>query len=101
MPVKYVKMIKDGKIEKIQEDRVERFLEVGFELVEASTRKKSQSSKDKISATAQVTSISEEEADEDWDPLTDEPWAESAEAVFAPEGERLTDSDSEYANEED
>ena len=76
MPVKYVKMWKDGTWELIQEDRVDRFLEVGYSL-EPSSEKKSpaKASKNKITADAQVTSkqsdeeaisIDETEVEEDW-----------------------------------
>ena len=76
MPVKYVKMWKDGTWELIQEDRIDRFLEVGYTL-EPSSEKKSpaKASKNKITADAQVTSkqsdeeaisIDETEVEEDW-----------------------------------
>ena len=76
MPIKYVKMWKDGTWELIQEDRVDRFLEVGYSL-EPSSEKKSpaKASKNKITADAQVTSkqsdeeaisIDETEVEEDW-----------------------------------
>lgn len=76
MPIKYVKMWKDGTWELIQEDRVDRFLEVGYSL-EPSSEKKSpaKASKNTITADAQVTSkqskeeaisIDETEVEEDW-----------------------------------
>ena len=73
MPVKYVKMIKDGSWENIQEDRVSRKLEEGWSLwQEPETKKESprKNSKDAITVDAQVTSESEEEPieedDGDW-----------------------------------
>jgi hypothetical protein len=100
--VKYVKMWKDGSFELVEEDRVERFLAVGFTLDEATAEKKSpakRGKKNKITADAQVTSIKEDE-EEEWDPLTGEDWADSIESVSAPEGERLSDLDSDNAKEE-
>lgn len=57
MPVKYTKMYKDGSWQKIEEDRVERFLEEGW-TIEPKSEKKSQGkgSKNKIAASATVTS---------------------------------------------
>ena len=57
MPVKYTKMYKDGAWQKIEEDRVERFLDEGW-TIEPESEKKSPSkgSKDKITAQATVTS---------------------------------------------
>ena len=93
--MQYVKMWKDGSWEFIQEDRVERFLEVGFSLEkpEPTSEKKSQAKgrKNKITADAQVTKKSEEE-EEVWDPLSGEDWADSIESVSAPEGERIIDA---------
>jgi|SRR5210317_419278 hypothetical protein len=70
MPVKYIKMINlDGTKEAIQEDRVQRFLDQGYKLADSGKEKKSQksSSKNKISATAQiVTSPKEESKTEDY-----------------------------------
>jgi len=58
MPIKYVKMYKDGTWENIQDDRVERFLEVGWSLTPPSEKKSQRKgSKNKITAEAQVTSI--------------------------------------------
>ena len=99
--VKYVKMWKDGSFELVEEDRVERFLAVGFSLdEEPKAEKKSQAkgSKNKITANAQVTSITEEE--EEWDPLSGEDWADSIESVSAPEGETVSDDESNNAKEE-
>jgi len=102
--MKYIKMIKDGAIELIQEDRVERFLEVGYQIFDTSTLEKKspakRGKKDRITANAQVTSIKEEEAEEEWDPTSGEDWADSEESVYAPEGERLIDADSNNAKEE-
>jgi len=100
--VKYVKMWKDGSFELIEEDRVERFLAVGFTLDEATAEKKSpakRGKKNKITADAQVTSIKEDE-EEEWDPLSGEDWADSIESVSAPEGERISDDKSNNAKEE-
>ena len=76
MPIKYVKMWKDGTWELIQEDRVNRFLEVGYTMEPASEKKSpAKASKNKITADAQVTSkqskeeaisIDETEVEEDW-----------------------------------
>lgn len=76
MPMKYVKMWKDGTWELIQEDRIDRFLEVGYTLEPASEKKsQAKGSKNKITADAQVTSkqsdeeaisIDETEVEEDW-----------------------------------
>ena len=90
---KYVKMWKDGSFELIEEDRVERFLAVGFTFDEepkAEKKSPAKSSKKKITADAQVTSIKEDE--EEWDIFSGEDWADSAESVSAPEGERVSDS---------
>lgn len=98
---KYVKMWKDGSFELIEEDRVERFLAVGFTLDEqpkAEKKSPAKGSKNKITADAHVTSIKEDE--EEWDPLTGEDWADSIESVSAPEGERISDSESNNAKEE-
>ena len=100
--VKYVKMWKDGSFELVEEDRVERFLAVGFTLdVEPKAEKKSQAKgrKNKITADAHVTSIKTEE-EEEWDPLSGEDWADSIESVSAPEGERISDAESDNAKEE-
>ena len=100
--VKYVKMWKDGSFELIEEDRVERFLAVGFSFdEEPKAEKKSpvKGRKNKITAGAQVTSIKPDE-EEEWDPLSGEDWADSIESVSAPEGERISDLDSENAKEE-
>lgn len=72
MPVKYTKMIKDGSWELIQEDRVSRKLEEGWEIYQPETKKESprKNSKEAITVDAQVTSESEEEPieedDGDW-----------------------------------
>jgi hypothetical protein len=47
-----------------------------------------------------VTSIKEDEEEEWWDPNSGEDWADSIESVSAPEGERLSDLDSDNAKEE-
>jgi len=63
MPIKYTKMWKDGSWEFIQEDRVNRFLDEGWTKQPESEKKvtKSNGSKNKISAKAQVTSKASEE----------------------------------------
>ena len=99
---KYVKMWKDGSFELIEEDRVERFLAVGFTFDEepkAEKKSPAKGRKNKITADAQVTSIKEDE-EEEWDPLTGEDWADSIESVSAPEGERISDDESNNAKEE-
>lgn len=100
--VKYVKMWKGESFELVEEDRVERFLAVGFKLEEPKAEKKSPAKgrKNKITADAQVTSIKKEEEEEWWDPNSGEDWADSIESVSAPEGERLSDLDSDNAKEE-
>lgn len=99
MPVKYVKMKKDGGWQNIEADRVERFLEEGWSMVdEPKSEKRSprKSSKDAITADAQVTSSESEEEDiveqEDWD-IHSEEWADSEEA--------LSDLEDETANKEE
>ena len=99
MPVKYVKMKKDGGWQNIEADRVERFLEEGWSLVDQSEPKKRsprKSSKEVITADAQVTSSESEEEDiveqEDWD-IHSEEWADSEEA--------LSDLEDETANKEE
>ena len=73
MPVKYVKMWKDGTWEFIQEDRVDRFLEVGYTMQPSSEKKSpAKSSKNKITADAQVTSKQSEEAEISVDETVDE-----------------------------
>jgi hypothetical protein len=61
--MKYTKMWKEGSWEKIQEDRVERFLSEGWTLEKPTEEKvtKSKGSKNKITADAQVTSKASEE----------------------------------------
>lgn len=85
MPVKYVKMKKDGGWQNIEADRVERFLEEGWTLVDqpdAKKRSPRKNSKEVITVDAQVTSSeSEEETAEDWDPNIED-WADSEEAVI-------------------
>lgn len=99
---KYVKMWKDGSFELIEEDRVERFLAVGFTFdEEPKAEKKSpvKGRKNKITADAQVTSIKEDE-EEEWDVFGGEDWADSVESVSAPEGETVSDDESNNAKEE-
>lgn len=73
MPIKYVKMYKNGSWEFIQEDRVNRFLEEGW-TVGSTQEKKSpaKSSKNKITADAQVTSSDKVEEEEIEDVLEEE-----------------------------
>lgn len=90
----YVKMIdNNGQTVKVEQDRVNRFLDEGWKLNEPASEKKSQAKgkKDKISASAEVTSqpvveeIEQEcpecggdhayencDKDEDWDILEDD-----------------------------
>ena len=91
MPITYVKLYKDGAWQKVESDRVERFLELGWS---RSTEEKSLT-KDKITVSAEVTSSKSENEDvceecendpcdcepEDWDPLSGEDWADSEESV--------------------
>jgi len=101
MPIKNVKMWKDGSWKYIEEDRIQRFLEEGWTLEQPTSEKKSQAKgrKNKITADAHVTSIKEDE-EEEWDPLSGEDWADSIESVSAPEGERISDAESKNAKEE-
>lgn len=75
MPVKYVKLTKDGVTQKVQSDRVERFQELGWSKV----KEEKSLSKNKITACAEVTSMSEDEV-EDWDPSQGD-WADSEESI--------------------
>ena len=76
MPVKYVKMYKNGSWEFIQEDRINRFLEEGWTMNnDGSTQEKkspAKSSKNKITADAQVTSSDKVEEEEIEDVLEEE-----------------------------
>lgn len=76
MPVKYVKMYKNGTWEYIQEDRVNRFLEEGWTMNNDGSiqEKKSpgKSRKNKITADAQVTSTDKVEEEEIQDVLEEE-----------------------------
>lgn len=87
MPVKYIKIYKDGEKQKIEADRLKRFLELGWS---ESPEKESQSggSKNKITAVAEVTSnevvededhVCDENCNHDWDPA-EEDWADSEES---------------------
>jgi hypothetical protein len=99
MPIKYVKMFKNGSWEYIQEDRVNRFLEEGWTLENQSPvqgkKSPAKGRKNKITADAQVTSIKAEETEE-WDPTTGEDWADSIESIV----EEQTEDDSNNAKEE-
>ena len=79
MPMKYVKLYKNGTWEKIQEDRVERFLEEGWTKQPESEKKvtKSKSSKNKITADAQVTSKASEEKEN----YSLESWGDDPDAI--------------------
>lgn len=75
--VKYIKMYKNGESPAmIEEGRVERFLEQGWLTVEPSIDKegsqKSKSSKNKITAVAQVTSKTSDEEEVSAEPSKDE-----------------------------
>ena len=77
MPIKYVKIYKDDAWQKVESDRLQRFLELGWSEKQPAPEKKSpaKASKNKITADAQVTSkqsdeeaisIDETEVEEDW-----------------------------------
>jgi len=85
MPTQYVKMYKEGNMERIPEDRVKRFQEHGWS-IEPEVKS---SSKNKIKASAKVTSESKTEP---WDPLTGESWADSEESMSV-EDELPTDEE--------
>lgn len=63
MPVTYIKVWKDGAWQKVEEDRLQRFLEQGWAL----GQEEKSLSKDKISVSAEVTSkeVVEEELEEE------------------------------------
>jgi hypothetical protein len=92
MPVKYIKLINpDGIKEAIQEDRVQRFLDQGYKLADSGKEKKSQksSSKNKISATAQIVTSSPEDDSESY------AWHDDEELKdLAPEQVEVEDEDS-------
>lgn len=95
----YTKMIdQNGDVVSVELDRVQRFLDQGWTMVDQPSVKKEspRKGKNRIVAEAQVTS---NEVEEEWDPLTGEEWADSVESVYAPEGEQLKDF--ETANKED
>jgi hypothetical protein len=78
MPITYVKLYKDGAWQKVESDRVERFLELGW----TKDQEAKSLTKDKISVSAEVTSSKSEDEVEDWDPLSGESWADSEESMF-------------------
>ena len=61
MPINYVKLWKDGAWQKVEADRVERFLEVGW----STSNEKKSLTKDKITVSAEVTSNVVEDVQED------------------------------------
>lgn len=64
MPVNYVKLWKDGAWQKVEADRVERFVELGWSQV----NEEKSLTKDKITVSAEVTSnVVEEDVEEDFD----------------------------------
>lgn len=79
MPTQYTKMIdNNGAVIPVEQDRVERFLSEGWTLVESKEEKKvtkSKSSKNKITANAQVTSkeLSQEEGNQSLESWGDNP----------------------------
>ena len=77
--MKYTKMWKNGSWEKIQEDRVERFLSEGWTLEKPTEEKvtKSKGSKNKITADAQVTSKASEEKEN----YSVESWGDDPDAI--------------------
>ena len=90
--MKNIKMHQDGDWNYIQEDRVNRFLEEGWSLQKPKSEKKSpaKTSKNKITADAQVTSkpveaevhVHDENCGHDWDPSSGEDWVDSEESVI-------------------
>lgn len=74
MPPKYVKIYKDGEWQKIESDRVERFQDEGWSLDPV----KKSLTRNAITASAEVTSIVEEQIDEVEDP----DWNEDLEEMF-------------------
>lgn len=89
MPITYVKLWKDGAWQKVEEDRVERFVELGWS---RSIEEKSLT-KDKITVSAEVTSSKSDndicedcghdpcDCPEEWDPSQGD-WADSEEAMI-------------------
>lgn len=61
MPVTYVKLWKDGAWQKIESDRVERFIELGW----SKDNEEKSLTKDKITVSAEVTSNVVEQVQED------------------------------------
>lgn len=75
---KPIKIYKNGESKYTEQDRLKRFLDEGWSLntgVESPT----QGSKDKIVATAQVTTEVEDE--QEWDVFSDEDWSDSVESI--------------------
>ena len=63
MPVTYIKLYKDGAWQKVEQDRVERFLELGW--AKDQEDKSHYGSKEKIVAVAEVTSSESEELEQE------------------------------------
>lgn len=63
MPVTYIKVYKDGAWQKVEQDRLQRFLDQGWAL----DQEEKSLSKDKISVSAEVTSkeVVEEQSEEE------------------------------------
>lgn len=66
MPVQYTKLWKDGQWQKVEQDRVQRFLDLGWSKDPESEKASQAHSKDRISVEAKVTST-KSESEEDWD----------------------------------
>lgn len=66
MSVEYTKLWKNGEWQKIEQDRVQRFLDEGWQLDPKSEKASQAASKDRITASAEVTST-KSESEEDWD----------------------------------
>lgn len=106
MPVSYTKIYKDGDWKKVESDRVWRFLELGWSAQEE--KSPSKGSKNKITASAEVTSnVVEDTAEicpdckeeepcdcpEPWDPLSGESWADSEESMSVEDDELPTNEE--------
>lgn len=82
----YTKMIdNNGDTVLVEQDRVNRFLSVGWQLVDQPAQEKKsprKGRKNKITADAQVTSETVEAETIEWDPTSGEEWADSEESVI-------------------
>ncbi|WKW35130.1 hypothetical protein [Phage DSL-LC06] len=66
MPVQYTKLWKNGEWQKIEQDRIQRFLDEGWTLDPKSEKQSQAASKDRITAEAHVTST-KSESEAAWD----------------------------------